>query len=433
MKRHLVIKLHEGGWPQLPFWGDVVGDKHGVPVRLVPAVDRILRSAKIPCWVTLEYPPATAPWTHEEIQQGLNRIYRLVLQDDRTLPPDLVHAIELLPEVEYVRASEVASVELPSARALARSSRRTDEASRRAVGLEEAHRITRGSPDVTVAVLDTGIDESHPDLADALLRGRGKDFVDIIGGADRFLGDYLDVDDEPVDEWVGHGTHVAGIIAARGLGMPAGVAPACRILNVRVLGALRDGDRVLGAGLVDNISAAMKWTVDQGVDVINMSLGIRHEGGGLPYRDVVDYAKAKGVSIVAASGNNGLRDMYYPGAFPFVITVGALDSDGGVAAFSTYGRQVDLLAPGTDIYSSYLRSGYAFSSGTSHAAPFVAGAVALLESLARTRGVRLSDSQTKSVLARTSDRLDRRFKHPTAGYGRLNVPDALRLLSHRLN
>ncbi|MGD8860188.1 MAG: S8 family serine peptidase [Myxococcales bacterium] len=431
MKRHLVVKLNAAGAPQLPFWGRVLDDKTGVPTTLLPSVDRVLKRAQIPCWVTLEYPPASERWTRDEIDAGLNRIYRLVLRDDRTLPPDLVESIRLLPEVEYARLSKVAITELP--RSLARSDRRTDRESREAIGVPQAHRITRGNPDVTVAVLDTGIDEEHPDLASALLHGKGRDFVNIIDGADRFLGDYLDMDTEPVDHWVGHGTHVAGIIAGKGLGMPAGVAPDCRILNVRVLGAMRDGDRAVGAGLVDNINTAVKWTVDQGVDVINMSLGIRHQGGGLPYREVVDYAEKKGVSIVAASGNNGARDLYYPGAFPFVITVGALDHAGHVAAFSTYGKQVDVLAPGTDIYSSFLRGGYAFSSGTSHAAPFVAGTVALLESLARDRGRRLRDPQIKRVLARTCDRLDRRFKHPTAGYGRLNVPDALRLLSHWLN
>jgi subtilisin family serine protease len=167
--------------------------------------------------------------------------------------------------------------------------------------------------------------------------------------------------------------------------------------------------------------------------VINMSLGVQHVDGGLPHQEVVEYARLKGVTIVAASGNDGTEGIYYPGGFPSVITVGAADTSGNVAAFSTYGRQVSLIAPGTDVYSTYLENDYAFSSGTSHAAPFVSGAVALLKSYARSRGRRLTDGQVKSVLKHTADKAGRSFKDRKAGYGRLNLSDAMRLLEHSLN
>jgi subtilisin family serine protease len=118
---------------------------------------------------------------------------------------------------------------------------------------------------------------------------------------------------------------------------------------------------------------------------------------------------------------------------PYVIAVGAIDEDGGVAPYSTFGRQVSFVAPGTQIYSAYLDNDYAYSTGTSHATPFVSGAAALLASYARSRyGVRLSDSQLKHVLKHSADRVDTRFKHPKAGFGKLNVLDAVKLLEHRL-
>jgi subtilisin family serine protease len=228
---------------------------------------------------------------------------------------------------------------------------------------------------------------------------------------------------------------VAGIIAARGLAMPRGVAPRCRLLPVRVLGALRRDGGAVGAGLVDNISTGIKWAVDQGADVISMSLGVEASGTEIPHQDVIDYARRKGVTVVAASGNDGSgTTRYYPGALPYTIAVGASDPEGEVAAFSTWGRQVDLVAPGTDIYSCLPHGGYGFSTGTSHATPFVSGAAALLTSLARRGGTRpLGDGRVKHLLRNTADRLDARFRHPKAGFGRLNLLDAVRLLEHKLD
>jgi subtilisin family serine protease len=306
----------------------------------------------------------------------------------------------------------------------------TDTRSREAIFLEQAQQYSLGDPSVIVAVLDTGVWLGHPELAGHLLPGR--DFVDILDGAGAFLGDYLDADDDPTDA-VGHGTHVAGIIGGTGRRMPRGVVPRCRILPVRVLGALKQGDKRVGAGLVDNINVAIKWAVDQGARIINMSLGVKHTGGGLPHEDVVNYARRKGATIIAAAGNDGREELYYPGALPYVIAVGAIDEDGGVAPYSTFGRQVSFVAPGTQIYSAYLDNEYAYSTGTSHATPFVSGAAALLASYARSRyGVRLSDSQLKHVLKHSADRVDTRFKHPKAGFGKLNVLDAVKLLEHRL-
>ena len=431
MKAHLILGLKPNiPVVEAPYWGDIIVDKHRAVTRLHPEVDAVLQRHRVPVWVTREYRPANGAWSPAETASGLNRIYRLILQQDSDIPPDLIRDIRLLPVVSKVRMGHIDQVDLPPAQAV-QMSRETDRASRDAVYLDEAHRFTRGDPAITVAVLDTGLSLDHPELQDVLIPGF--DFVDIIDGASRFIGDFVGADDSPEDELVGHGTHVAGIIAGRGIAMPSGVVPRCRLLPVRVLAAMKRGDQVFGAGLRDNINAGVKWAVDQGADVINMSLGMRHTDGGLPHKEVVDYAARRGVTIVAASGNDGSEELYYPGAFESVIAVGAMDEGGEVAAFSTYGRQVSLVAPGTNVYSSYLARDYAFASGTSHAAPFVSGGAALLKSYARTKGKSLSDGQVKHVLKHTADKVDGRFKHRKAGFGRLNLVDALRFLDYELS
>jgi thermitase len=429
MKQHLKVQLREGAaLPIAPSWHDVALGVRPAAARLQPDVDRILAAYHVPVLVTSEYAPAGGSWSPDEIATGLDRVYRLVLVNDQEIPAEMIEQIRLLPVVSYVHIGAIGQADLP-VHEQSYTGERRHMRSREEILLPEAHALTQGSPDVTVAVLDTGVCLQHPELTHALLPGY--DFVDIIDGASSFIGDFLGADPVPDDE-VGHGTHVAGIIAARGLRMPVGVAPRCKLLPVRVLGAMeRDGRRV-GAGLIDNINSAVKWAVDHGADVINMSLGVRHEGGGVPHAEVIDYARRKGVTVVAASGNGGGEDLFYPGALPHVITVGAHDDAGEVAAFSSYGKQVSLVAPGTDIFSAYLGNAYALSSGTSHAAPFVAGAAALLRARAREQGHRLRDAQVKYALQQSADRVGRDFKDLKAGYGRLNVRDALRLLDYRL-
>lgn len=430
MKPHIKLILKkEASAEHIPYWKDVAAGKEKARKQIFPAVDATLQKYGQSVQVTREYQPAGNTWDKDERASGFNRSYRLILTQNTDIPADLINAIAVLPTVEAVTPSKIAVADLPPVTAKS-FSLETDQRSRQAIHLPAAHEYSKGDAQITVAVLDTGIDLSHPELAKTLIPGH--DFVNIIDGAGKFVGDYLGYDEDPDDE-VGHGTHVAGIIAAQGLEMPLGVVPQCKILPVRVLGAMKRGSKKVGAGLVDNINSGIKWAIDQGADVINMSLGIQHTGGGLPHEDVVDYARRKGVSIVAASGNDGQEQLYYPGALPHVIAVGALDKSGDIAHFSTYGRQVDFAAPGTDIYSTYIGDDYGFSTGTSHASPFVAGAIALLKSYARQKHDRdLSDRQIKHVLKHTSDKVDKRFKHTKAGFGRLNLLDALRLLEYKL-
>jgi subtilisin family serine protease len=430
MKPHLILKLRPGApLPEAPHWLDALTSKRDVPDRIWPEVATVLRQAGIDVWITREYRRSGAEWSADERATGLDRVYRLVLQADTSVDDSVIAALARLPFVEEARRGAIGQAVLPEPLPM-QLGRPTGADSRKAIYLDEAHAYSIGSPEVTVAVLDTGVALDHPELEGRL--HDGFDFVDIIGGAGEFLGDHVGADEVPEDE-VGHGTHVAGIIVARGRAMPVGVAPECRILPVRVLAAFKQGASRVGAGLVENINAGVKWAVDQGAQVINMSLGVQHAGGGLPHEEVVAYAQRRDVTIVAASGNDGREALYYPGALPGVIAVGAVDSTGSVSDFSTFGRQVSFVAPGEEIYSTYLARDYAFSTGTSHAAPFVAGAIALLKSYARQRDRHLTDRQAKHVLKHTADKIDQRFKHPKAGFGRLNLADAMRLLDAKLN
>lgn len=429
MKDHVRIKLRQAlPVEQFPHWQALLRDRRLEGETFLPAIDRIFQLHQTPFLATREYQPANNQWSSDEIASGLDRVYRLVLTRTGHVPPALIDDLKLVPVVEQVSASNIGQMELnPRSTAL---SARTDRGSRDAIYLDEAQAFSQGDSDITVAVLDTGIELEHPELTHAL-RG-GYDFVNILDGATEFIGDYIGADDVADDE-VGHGTHVAGIVVGKGNGMPRGVAPKCKLIPVRVLAAMEKDGRRMGAGLIENINAGVKYAVDQGADVINMSLGVRHEGGGLPHQEVIDYARRKGVTIVAASGNDGQQEMYYPGAFDSVIAVGAMNAEGNVAEFSTYGDQVSFIAPGVDVYSTYLDNDYAFSTGTSHAAPFVTGAVALLKSYARKQGKSLSDAQVKHVLKHTSDKIDSNFKHRKAGYGRLNLADAMRYLEFKLS
>jgi subtilisin family serine protease len=287
-----------------------------------------------------------------------------------------------------------------------------------------------GDPRVKVAILDTGVNTDHPELAHAI--ESQADFVNLDGlDTTNFIGDVSGYDLAADDE-VGHGTHVAGIIAARGDQIPEGVAPSCRIIAVRTLATMRDAGTVVGAGIVDNINVAIKWAVDAGADVINASLGIRHTGGGLPHEEVIAYALSRGVTVVAASGNDGSPEKYYPGALAGVIAVGAGDAEREVASFSSYGAEVSLIAPGTAIISTDVNNGYKMASGTSQASPFVAGACALLRAQALGRGLRLTDRDVKEILVRTCDQPRGALRTRRRGYGHLNLADACRLLDHGL-
>ena len=210
---------------------------------------------------------------------------------------------------------------------------------------------------VIVAVLDTGVDGTHPELAGRVLPG-----YDIV--TRKPMPDAIDPG--------GHGTHVAGIIAAsatNGQG-GAGIAPGVRILPVRVLDDTGYGD---DAGVAEGLV----WAVDHGAAIVNMSLGTYDDNPAM--RAAVVYAHSRGVAVVASAGNDRAGGpTTYPAAYPDAFAVAAVSSADERAYFSTTGAYVDVAAPGQMIMSTYPGGGYVMMSGTSMAAPFVSGSIAVV-------------------------------------------------------
>jgi subtilisin family serine protease len=210
-----------------------------------------------------------------------------------------------------------------------------------------------------VAVLDTGVDLSHPLFAARLLPGY--DFVDNDDRPDDVPNSLDDDEDGGIDEGVGHGTHISGIIAA--------IAPNAKILPVRVL----NSD---GGGALFDILQGIAFAVEHGAQVINFSLSADEDSP--LFAAAVQYALAHRVVIIAAAA--GEADyLEYPAAYDGVIAVGAIQKDHHITDFSTpYAELVDVFAPGELIYSTYSGGAFAWWSGTSMAAPFVSAEAALL-------------------------------------------------------
>jgi subtilisin family serine protease len=430
MKHHIIVKMRLPlvDSQSIPDWMDFITDKSAVRESVEPGVDKLLNDLGLRVWVTHEYKPARADWGTDEIREGLNRTYRLILQQDYSLPPDLVDRIKLIPTVEKAHGLAVGESRLPKpnvATPMAIASHAPSEM----IYLQFAKALTRGVPDVRIAVIDTGVNLDHRELRGKVVKAA--DFVDLEGlDTSDFIGDVTGYDDVPEDE-VGHGTHVSGIVAGRGLQMDEGVAPECSLIAVRVLATMKTDGRLYGAGIVDNINPGIKSAVDGGASVINMSLGIKHMGGGLPHEDVIKYALSKGVTVVAASGNDGTAERYYPGALPGVIAVGAVDDAGVPTSFTSYGANIACVAPGVNIYSSYAHNTYALATGTSQASPFVAGMIGLMKSFALQFGRKLTNVDIQDVLRNTSDKIDRRLRNEHAGYGLINMADAFKFLTHQ--
>lgn len=213
---------------------------------------------------------------------------------------------------------------------------------------------------VTVAVLDTGIDSTHPDLTASVSAG-GWDFVDNDADAadERSL---LDEDGDGLfDEGAGHGTHVAGLVLA--------VAPDVTLLPVRVLNSE-------GVGTSVGLAFGIRWAMNSGADIINLSLGMYADSRVV--KDAIDEALDAGVIVVNSAGNQGVNDRdHFPARMSDVISVAASDSLDSRASFSNFGSHVNITAPGVDLLSTFLDGGYAIWSGTSMAAPLVSGSAAL--------------------------------------------------------
>ena len=279
-----------------------------------------------------------------------------------------------------------------------------------AIALPPAWWRTTGVPGVVVAVLDTGIDATHPEFAGRLVPG----YNALTGTADTVADFSATNDDE------GHGTHVAGTVAAaanNGQGI-AGIAPGVSIMPVKVLGAS-------GAGDFKGMISGVTWAMDHGARIVTMSLGGTLGSAGVAnLQQTFDAAYAAGVVVVAASGNDGATISEYPCSFAHVICVGSTSRDGTVvSAFSTRTAALALVAPGESIVSALPGNTYGSGTGTSMATPHVTGAVALMRSV----NPAISVDQVFADLTQTARPLVPGGRNPDSGYGLLQVGPAVDL------
>ena len=307
--------------------------------------------------------------------------------------------------------------------------------------IDRAWDVARGSENVILAIIDTGVDYEHEDLQQNLWINPGEDlnhngrvdstdfngidddrngFIDDIQGWD-FTdapawpdgGDYQNRDHDPMDE-NGHGTAVAGIIGAvadNALGI-SGVAPGCKMMNLRAgtsQGLLEE----------DDVASAIVYAVDNGARVVNMSFGDKVASPFL--RDVMLFAYQQNCLLVASAGNSGSYSAHYPSGFMETISVGATTSDDLLAGYSNYGASVDLVAPGVDIWSTAMGNKYAIFGGTSAAAPFVTGICGLMLS----QQPELNAEAIKGRLVATADDLGEPGWDDYYASGRINAWHAL--------
>ena len=296
--------------------------------------------------------------------------------------------------------------------------RAAEQAQLRAIGVTAAWHVTRGSG-VTVGVLDSGVDPTVPDLAGSVTVG-----PDYTQGADPpgYQPPHL------------HGTYVASLIAGHGSGPGdtagvIGVAPAARILSVRVIlddqepGFANYNDK---SAYADAIGNGIRYAVGHGVEVINMSLG-----GETPSRDLraaVGYAIGHGVVVVSAAGNsgmdtNGYTPYSYPASFPGVISVAAVDPSGHRASFSDQNASVVLSAPGVNVVGAGPDGSYLEGDGTSAASALVAGVAALI----RSRYPRFSPEQVEQAMIYSASGRPAGGYSPGTGFGEVDAPAALTL------
>ena len=266
------------------------------------------------------------------------------------------------------------------------------------VGAAEAWDVTMGTKNTLLAIVDTGIDYNHPDLAGRVDKGR----------------DFINNDDDAMDDQ-GHGTHCAGIAAASandGVGI-AGLAPNVSLLAVKVLSAQ-------GGGSNESVASGIVYAADKGSHIISLSLG-----GGYPsqaIQDAVNYANSKGALVIAAMGNNGRESKSYPAACDGVMAVGATDINDARASFSQYGSWISVGAPGHNILSTIPGNKYAVYSGTSMATPYAAG----LASLVKSQFPSMNAAQIKAKIEKSATDVGETGFDKMFGHGRINAAAAVK-------
>jgi subtilisin family serine protease len=306
------------------------------------------------------------------------------------------------------------------------------------INLPQTWAIEKGNRDVVIAIIDSGIDYRHDDLASKIwvnpneiadngLDDDGNGYIDDMHGWDftdapnlQAEGDFIEGDNEPIDE-SGHGTHVAGIAGAmpnNGIGI-AGVAWNCPLMAVRAGLSLGGGSRMQD----DDSAAAIVYAADNGASIINMSWGSSQHS--FVIQDAIDYAYARGAVLIGAAGNSQEAESIFPAGYRKVISVASTTQHKQRYYKSNFGASVDIGAPGNAILSTQIDNDYRILTGTSMAAPHVAGIAALMRSKRPT----LTHEEVRQILINTTDVVlekDSEEPDPTlAGAGTLNAERAL--------
>ena len=266
-------------------------------------------------------------------------------------------------------------------------------------GIPDLWKITKGR-NIKVAVLDTGVAQHHQDFSGAILQ-------------------VADFTNNGVEDKIGHGTFVAGIIGARqnNFGV-VGVAPECQLLICKVV-----SDN--GACYDQTVINGLNWAVAQGADVISMSIGSPISTDAL--HNTIIAASQKSI-IVCAAGNNGptLDSVNYPARYPETIGVGAIDRNKHIPNYSSRGDRVDIVAPGDQIVSCWPPNGMAMLSGTSMACPFVAGVVVLIAAERKSDGrSALTKDEVVDLLSKSTIDIDQAGRDKISGFGLINPASLL--------
>ena len=265
----------------------------------------------------------------------------------------------------------------------------------------EAWEAATGSSEIIIAIVDTGVDLSHPDLNDKIVSGW--DFVN---------------DDSSARDDHGHGTHVAGIAAAEtnnALGV-AGLSWGAQIMPIKVLD--QSGD-----GYYSDVANGVRYACNHGAKIINLSLGGDNPSQAL--REALVDVLQQGCLVMAAAGNSGQDSLDYPARYAETIAVAATDQNDGRASFSDYGPEIDLAAPGVGIYSTVWappnQHTYEYKSGTSMSTAYVSGLAALIWSC----GPQLDNTEVRGIMASTATDLGSVGWDSYFGYGRIDAAAAI--------
>jgi subtilisin family serine protease len=345
----------------------------------------------------------STPDAHLVGQHGqVHTTFHLIPAVVATLPEPAIEALLKNPNVAYIQLDHYRQRINPGIQVKPPPPEETLPWGVDRIDADLAWSTTKGTG-VKVAIVDTGIDMDHPDLA-----------ANIKGGFNALAprGKYKDPNN--FDDDNGHGSHCAGIVAAidNEIGV-IGVAPEAWLYGVKVL----DG---AGFGYDSDIIEGIEWCVDNSMQVCSMSFGGYEDDQA--FRAAIDAAWNAGIVMVAAAGNDGYEEPdLLPAGYPTAIAISAMDSDDSIVWWSNYGDEIELAAPGVSIYSCYKRGGYTTMSGTSMACPHVSGVAALVLAVHPS----YTNDQVRQTLWNTAEDLGASGWDPYYGYGLVDAEAAV--------